>query len=252
MKNKKKKWLQFCNVLCIYVIQSIIYILLKCISSNIVQTNTVVSIKDLSELLIYPVGHFWYLHGLCIFYLFDYLLEIIVKRKRVIILLSISISLISILGNNYYTSKLTFMFFFFEIGKYGVKIEKKFMIFLLLGLGFILPFYTEDIWYYIFMKVVVAFSISLLMIILFRKFMNVNTIFLNHMGINSIWIYLYHSYFVSVCRNICNRIIPEQLILRIVFCSMAGILGPLVVQKIFRKFKIEYFVSKPIRLVSTS
>ena len=114
--------------------------------------------------------------------------------------------------------------------------------------SFALPFISSDSLYYRGGKLIIVICLIMGVVTLFEeKYNNVDSV-LNYLGLNSIWIYLFHSYFTAVSRVICNKIIPNYIFLRILICTMMGLIGPLILGYVMRKLKVDFIIVKPISI----
>ena len=244
-KSKTKKIYIIKNIMCIYVIQSLIYICLNCIIRHYIPLNSDVSWEDIVYLPIKPVAHFWYLFSLIIFY---FVCISIQNMKAIMIMFSFLLLLSSQFVSLDYVSKVLFMFFFFYVG--SIRIDSFFknirwVIYLLCCIAWMLLALKYGMSCSILVVYgAIIFSFTIINYFEYKLYFRLKL--LVFLGQNSIWIYIFHSYFTSFSRAICSKIGIEIIEIKIITCSLLGIIGPILIKKILEKIKLEKIVTKPI------
>ena len=71
------------NNVCIYVIQSVVYISFNILMQRIISTSNVYSARDFLTFPVIPVAHFWYIQAIIIYYFIFFLYERFVASIRI-------------------------------------------------------------------------------------------------------------------------------------------------------------------------
>lgn len=236
------------NIICIYIIQSVIYICMNCIIRQYLPLNSEVSWDSILYLVIKPVAHFWYLHSLIIFY---FVCTYIRKYKKIILVLALFLVFVSKIVSIEYLSKVLFMFFFFYVGT--IRIDKLLnsiqkIIYVICCLSWcLLSFKIGTTYFILVFGGGIIFSVTLIYIFKYKLHYNFRA--LEILGKNCIWIYIFHSYFTSFSRALCLKFGVSIVEIKILICTLLGILGPLIIKKSLEKIKLEKIVTKPIELI---
>lgn len=249
-KTKRTSTSQIVNIGIIYIVQSLIYILFNVISQRFINPSNIYTLKDGAFVLFTPIAHFWFLHTLIIYYIVDYILCRLLKKNSLIFLTTLILSLLSFCIPFDYISKILYLLFFFELGRAMHFFSKIPIIIIIVGTiySFISPFISNHTLIFSYLDFIIAICVSLLLVYIFQKFSNRSINIITYAGKNCIWIYIFHSYFTSIARAICNRFIPQATLLRICVCTISGILFPLIMCFISQKLNVDFLVSRPIKL----
>ncbi|MCQ2080789.1 MAG: acyltransferase family protein [Lachnospiraceae bacterium] len=241
------------NIVLIYLMQSYVYIVFNIFAQKYIATNTIVNWTDCLWIIIYPVAHFWYLHVLIILYIFDALISKITKRRYIVLIVSIAILMLSLVVPNEYVSKIMYMVMFFELGRHYYDNRRNLSILLTSALMiccFAFPLLREDIFCYKMIEIAVAFVISIFFVSVFIKKMDWKVPILNWLGKRCIWIYIFHSYFTSLGRFVCGKLLGDNIIARVIICTILGVVCPCVFYKILAIIRSDFIIAKPIKLFS--
>lgn len=248
-KNNVNK--QILNIMLVFIIQSVFYILLNMLMHNFINIQTTVetNFRNLYTFFIWPVGEFWYLQTLVIIYFIELLINTYIKDNRVRILIVMILSIVGMMTSFGILSGALYELLFFECGRQILYVKKFPLVISSIGvaLSFVVPFVAiEDIVVKKLFTVIIAFTMSIFFVCIFSKYFDKKLKKITLIGNNCLWIYLFHPYFTCVSRNICNKIIPQLPEVSMVIVTIIGVVGPLIIMYLFTLIKIDRVVVKPI------
>ena len=252
-KDGKSVKKQILNMMLIYIIQSVIYILMNIAVHQFlnIQTQNKTEFSDLYTFLINPIGHFWYLQALIIIYVIEVFLDTLLKDNRIKLVIVAIVVCLGSLTSLGVLSRALYYLLYFECGKRVLTVKK--VPIWLSGIGviasFTLPFILINNPYLLkILAIVIALSTSVFLVSLFSKYFDSNNK-ITSIGKNCLWIYIFHTYFTSVSRNLCNKVIPTLPIVSMMITTIIGIAGPLIIMYVFNKIGISRIVTKPVSYV---
>ena len=250
-QGKKAVLKQIGNLIIIYCLQSAFYGIFNMAVHHFlnIQTQVNAALKDIFAIFLYPLGHFWYLHVLILIYIVEWVLNSFIKDDRIKLAI---VLILACIGKNTHVDTLSAVMhyiLYFECGRQILLVKKIPMAVSLIGviLSFIFPFISIDADFLVrIIEVFIALSLSTFLVNLFSKFLNKKIDIVTSMGKNCIWIYVFHTYFTSAFRNICNMVIPSLPEISVILVTLIGLIGPMAVMYFFKKVRLDKLVVKPI------
>ena len=242
---------QILNIILIFFIQSVFYILFNMLVHHLfnIQPSVETNFSNLYTFFIWPVGEFWYLHALIIIYIVELLITTLVKDDRVKMVIVVILAFGGMMTSIGILSKALYELLFFECGRQILSVKKTPIWISAIGVvaSIVVPFVTmEGIFITRLLTVMIALTMSIFLVCIFSKCFDTNLGIITIIGQSCLWIYLFHTYFTNVSRNICNRVIPTLPIVSTVIITIIGVAGPLVTMYIFKIIRIDRIVTRPV------
>lgn len=238
-----------------YLIFSTIYICFNMVMQRFVQTNTITSIKNFFTLLWNPVGQYWFVWVLLIYFIIVSFLGNTYSRLKVLTIISFFVALseknmMKDLRTTYHNG-LAYFFYFSFAAMLGYNFTKRknkefclniktVVIFLISGMTFAFfawkkVFLETSVLQMMILRVMgsVAFSTSVICmtrIAIIKKG-------LMKIGKYSWYIFLFHSYFLCFVRSILKRIIPAgNVLIEVLVGLIVSVVGCMLIGCISQKF----------------
>lgn len=251
-KGNKPIFKQVLNIVMIFIIQSIVYILFSIVKQRFIPSDNGLTFKNLYTFFVNPVVQFWYLYALFFIYLIEMLLDLIRNRwiRFALVLVLTCVGYVTSIGR---ISITLYELLYFEIGTHICDNKDPIPFWIWLPgcvLSFVMPAVQMNNYY---LKGIVgayiALSISMFIIKLCKaKLRNKYNCFTN-IGTSCLWIFIFHTYFISLVRAVCIRVLGNFPIASVFIVTVLSVIGPLIVMVIFKKIKIDRIVTEPISYV---
>lgn len=250
---------QILNLLIIYFVYSVLYGVLKLMSTSYV--NNGISWKDLILIPFKPIEQYWYLYVLIELYFLFIFDKIRTIKPIILITISGIASLVSgFLPTISWFSISYFIFntFFFCVGMKFTWIKQsynkktfgylyKLMIISMLICTTYFLFINEYIRTKPLLNCIIAFSLSLMIWKIFENYANRHIIkFFAPIGKYSLEIYLIHSFIISGLKSFMFKIQIDNYYICILICTSFGIFIPILISLIAKKIGIHNFFFKPV------
>ena len=250
---------QFLNIFIIYFMYSILYGVLKILSSSYV--NNDIGLKDLIFIPIKPIEQYWYLYVLIEFYLLFIFDKIIRINPVILIAISGTASLLSgFLPTVSWFSVSYFLFniFFFCIGmkfkwiKQNCNIKRfRYIFYLLIISVFVCAVYflfkNEYIRTKPILNTIIALDISLIVWSLFQyKAKNPFISIFAPFGKYSLEIYLMHAFIISGVKSLMFKTQLNNYYICILICTFLAVFIPILFSLAAKKIGMHNLFFKPI------
>ncbi|MBR6981959.1 MAG: acyltransferase [Ruminococcus sp.] len=264
---------QILNIICIYLVFSILFGLFKCAMGSF--TNTNVSLLDILLIWMKPIYPYWYLYVLLFYYLI-FRLKVVYQVKTFSILAPLF--LVSV-ASNFVPHNISYLFeikhflyycFFFGLGVMISSHEKwyttkevlfavpAFMISIILMLVIRVGYTYEDfldgkIIGTANLNTIVAYGLCLMLLFLFRlicsdeKYLHVK--FLSFLGQYSLEIYVIHCIFTAGNRVVLSKFGINIFYLNIILNVVISITAPIVFSLLCKKIGIHKYIFRPAYVI---
>ncbi len=252
---------QIMNLLCLYFLFSLLYGLLKFGLSAFVSSD--VGLSDILLIPIRPIGPYWYLYTMILFYLLFSFEAVRRINSCFLLILLFALSTVSKMfdiDGFFAINRVLFLAFFFLMGKIIVDYIEKCSVFA--GVYFVVAIalfivlygnYESKIVYYI-VKSIIAFGVSgglaLIAYRLEKWFAGRKCNLLEFLGEHSLEIYLLHVFFTTGFLTVFDKLhIGGLLGLLLIF--ILSVILPMVAAWILKKIKLYDLVFRPVSYIKT-
>lgn len=258
---KSRIYNQILNMICVYILFSLIYGAVKLLFSRFVTND--ISIIDIILIPIKPISLYWYIYVLVFLYLIFSFNFVYTVNYRIVLFVTVSVSFIGqcISISLFDISRLMYYSFFFYIGiayrRYKTE-SYKYSKVIICGMFLISCVLTAVFWNtakesdkYIdsipIVKMIVAIGTAATIWFLFENIkLLAECKFLKYLGKRSLEIYVIHGFLISGLRPILNMLGVTNVYASIIINLILSILLPILFAEICRCLKIHDLIFKPI------
>ena len=257
-KDKYKS--QILNLFLLYVIWALILWGFKMIFSGYV--NEQYGLKDLLNMFIAPLGNYWYLYVLCVLYILVYIFKLNKVNKYILVLCGFVLSVFAhYLFNkgliHFTIYRILFNLFFLCVGMAICSkpkiIENQYLpvISAIISIGLLVAYFAfdYDVMGEVFVKSVLALTMSLVFIWLFKNIELLNNKFLSICGKYCIYIYLIHFYITAGNRKILPMLGITTPFLSLIINIVSALLISLLVASLLSKLPISDILFRPHKFI---
>ena len=248
---------QILNLVCIYCFYSALLWVFKYSLSAFV--NTQLTVKNLLMIPIKPFELYWYLYIVILYYLVFSCTFVNRQNEYAIIILTIAMAVISYwVPETWLFGIKNFLYFipYFHLGcvisRHVEMQNKKALVFALVPI--LVLFFTifwnneKQINSIRFVNLIVGIGMTICLFGAFKqyRFLGDNKI-LSSIGRYSLEIYLFHTYFVTFCRTVFNKLRIDNSLMIIVISTSIGVVAPIVIACISKKIGIHKYMFAPYK-----